>query len=68
MDLIKKLCNEVKTAYELYLRDWLNVCGDCEAAVSARVRIKLGEIQEMWRVVTWKQVFSVDERYCIGYC
>ena len=40
VDLIKKLCNEVETVNGFcYLGDRLNANGDCEAAVTARVRI-----------------------------
>ena len=39
VDLIEKLCNDVKTVNEFYLRDTLNVSGDCKAAVIANVKI-----------------------------
>ena len=40
VDLIKKLCNEVETVNGFcYLGDRLNCSGDCEAAVTVRVRI-----------------------------
>ena len=40
VDLIRKLCNEVKTVNEFcYLGDRLNSSGGCEATVTARVRI-----------------------------
>ena len=40
VDLIVKLCDEVKTVNRFcYLGDGLNVSGSCEAAVTARVRI-----------------------------
>ena len=39
VDSIEKLCNEVETVNRLcYLGDRLNARGDCEAAVTARVR------------------------------
>ena len=55
VDSIKKLCNEVETVNGFcYLKDRLNSSGDCEAAVTARVRIGWVKIQEMWRDIAWK--------------
>ena len=40
MDLIEKLCDEVETVNGFcYLGERLNASGDCEVAVTARVRI-----------------------------
>ena len=40
VDSIEKLCDEVETVNEFcYLGDRLNASGDCEVAVTARVRI-----------------------------
>ena len=40
VDLIEKLCDEVETVNKFcYLEDRLNFRGDCEAAVTTRVRI-----------------------------
>ena len=40
VDSIEKLCDEVETVNGLcYLRDRLNSSGDCEAVVTARVRV-----------------------------
>ena len=40
IDLIKKLCDEVKTVNGFcYLGDRLNASGDCEAAATAKVKI-----------------------------
>ena len=40
VDSIEKLCDEVETVKRFcYLGDRLNASGDCEAAVTVRVRI-----------------------------
>ena len=52
---IERLCDEVETVNEFcYLRDRLNSSDGCEAAVTARVKNRLGKIQGMWRVIAWK--------------
>ena len=47
MDSIKKLCDEVETVNGFcYLADRLNASGGCEAAVTARVRIRWVRFRE----------------------
>ena len=52
-DSIERICDMVEGANVFcYLGDRLNAADDCKAAVTARVKNRLGEIQKMWKMFT----------------
>ena len=73
VDSIEKLWDQVKTVNEFcYLGDKLNASGDCEAAVTARVRIGWVRFRECGELLLGNRfplrMKGKVYRCCVSYC